>query len=69
MGKENTVEGKVVEALPNAQYLIEIDGHKNPVRCYTSGKMRIHKIKIIIGDKVDVVLDGYGHIGRITRRK
>lgn len=64
MEKEN---GKVIEALPNGQFMVEIGGRN--VRCYTSGKMRLHKIKIIIGDTVECVLDGYGNIGRITRRK
>ena len=69
MSTNEKQEGKILEALPNGQFLIEVVGHNNPVRCYTSGKMRLHKIKMYVGDKVDVVLDDIGHIGRIIRRK
>jgi len=53
--RQNTSIGMVTEALPNALV-------------YLSGKMRLNRIKVIIGDSVEVVLDPYGGRGRIVRR-
>lgn len=70
MGKEEaiTVEGKVVEALPNAMFRVELDnGHK--VLAHVSGKMRMHFIRILPGDRVTVELSPYDlSRGRITFR-
>jgi translation initiation factor IF-1 len=62
------VEGKVVEVLPNAQFLVEVEGgHK--VMAHLSGKLRIHYIKILLGDRVMVELSPYDLTkGRITYR-
>lgn len=61
-----TKPGIVIEALPNTLFRVEIDGQLT--LAYLSGKMRIHRIKILVGDKVDVLMDPYGGKGRITRR-
>ena len=63
------VEGRVLEALPNAMFRLEIDGgHK--VLAHISGKMRMHYIKILPGDKVKVELSPYDLTrGRITYRE
>jgi len=61
------VEGVVTEALPNTMFRVDIGGNKN-ILTYLSGKMRIHRIKILIGDKVKVQLDLHGERGRIIRR-
>jgi translation initiation factor IF-1 len=61
-----TKQGVVIEALPNTLFRVEIDGQL--ILAYLSGKMRIHRIKILVGDKVDVLIDPYGGKGRITRR-
>ena len=63
-----TVEGKVVEALPNAMFRIELDnGHK--VLAHVSGKMRVHFIRILPGDRVTVEISPYDlSRGRITFR-
>lgn len=70
MAKEETitVEGKVVEPLPNAMFRVELDnGHK--VLAHISGKMRMHFIKILPGDKVTMELSPYDlSRGRITYR-
>jgi translation initiation factor IF-1 len=70
MPKEDaiTVEGKVLETLPNAMFRVELDnGHK--VLAHISGKMRMHFIKILPGDKVTVELSPYDlSRGRITYR-
>lgn len=62
------VEGKVVESLPNTMFRVELaNGHK--VLAHISGKMRIHYIKILPGDKVLVELSPYDLTrGRITYR-
>lgn len=66
--KEDTiVKGVVIEALPNTLFRIDI-GDDEPIIAYLSGKMRIHRIKVLIGDKVEVLLDPYGGKGRIIRR-
>jgi translation initiation factor IF-1 len=63
------VEGRVLEPLPNAMFRVEIEGgHK--VLAHISGKMRMHYIKILPGDKVRVELSPYDLTrGRITYRE
>ena len=63
------VEGKVVEPLPNAMFRVELeDGHR--VLAYLSGKMRMHKIRILPGDEVTVQLSPYDLTrGRIVYRR
>ncbi|MCM2272734.1 MAG: translation initiation factor IF-1 [candidate division Zixibacteria bacterium] len=70
MPKEETitVEGKVIEPLPNAMFRVQLDnGHV--VLAHISGKMRMHFIKILPGDKVTLELSPYDLTrGRITYR-
>ncbi|MBD3223021.1 translation initiation factor IF-1 [bacterium] len=70
MAKEEgiSVEGIVIEALPNAMFRVELDnGHV--VLAHVSGKMRMHFIRILPGDKVTVELSPYDLTrGRITYR-
>ena len=70
MPKEEAIEvvGTVVEPLPNAMFRVELEnGHK--VLAHISGKMRMHFIKILPGDKVTVELSPYDLTrGRITYR-
>ncbi len=63
-----TVEGTVLEALPNTMFKVKLDnGHE--VLAYLSGKMRMHYIKILPGDRVTVELSVYDLTrGRITYR-
>jgi len=62
------VEGTVVEALPNAMFRVELaNGHK--VLAHVSGKIRMHFIRILPGDRVTVELSPYDlSRGRITYR-
>ncbi len=62
------LEGTVVEPLPNAMFKVELEnGHQ--ILAHISGKMRIHYIKILPGDKVKVELSPYDlERGRITYR-
>lgn len=70
MAKEDVieVEGTVIEPLPNAMFRVELpNGHK--ILAHISGKMRMHFIKILPGDKVRVELSPYDLTrGRITFR-
>lgn len=63
-----TVEGVVLETLPNAMFKVELD-NKHQVLAHISGKMRMHFIKILPGDRVTVELSPYDLTrGRITYR-
>ncbi len=65
---KETVTGIVLEAFPNTLFQVKLDGDKGELLCYLAGKMRLHRIRILIGDKVEVILDEYGGRGRIIRR-
>jgi translation initiation factor IF-1 len=65
---EIEVEGKVLEALPNAMFKVEID-EQHQILAVLSGRMRMNFIRIVPGDKVRVVLSPYDlSRGRITWR-
>ena len=68
MAKEDVIEvqGTVTETLPNAMFRVQLDnGHK--ILAHISGKMRMHFIRILPGDKVTVQLSPYDLTrGRIT---
>ena len=70
MAKEELIEteGVVMEALPNAMFKVQLDnGHK--VLAHVSGKMRMHFIRILPGDRVKLELSPYDLTrGRITYR-
>jgi translation initiation factor IF-1 len=70
MSKEEAivVEGTVLEPLPNAMFRVELpNGHK--ILAHISGKMRMHYIRILPGDKVTVEMSPYDLTrGRITYR-
>lgn len=66
--KEEGAYGTVNEALPNTLFRVELDGLKEEKLSYLSGKMRLHRIKVLVGDRVFVTLDPYGGKGRITKR-
>ena len=70
LAKEDAIEmeGTVLEPLPNAQFWVELEnGHR--VLAHISGKMRMHYIRILPGDKVTVALSPYDlNRGRITYR-
>ena len=70
MPKEDAIEvmGTVLETLPNAMFRVELEnGHK--VLAHISGKMRMHYIKILVGDKVKLEMSPYDLTkGRITLR-
>jgi translation initiation factor IF-1 len=78
-----TARGVVTEALPSTLFRVKIparnathsdvsgDGNiegDKEILAYLGGKMRMHRIKVLIGDSVEVVLDPYGGKGRIVKR-
>jgi len=68
--KEDVIEvqGVVVETLPNAMFRVELENRQR-ILAYISGKMRMHYIKILPGDRVTVELSPYNLTkGRITYR-
>ena len=67
MAEPEVVEGVVDEALPNTLFRVKRNGGE-VVLAYLSGKMRLHRIKVLVGDRVELQLDPYGGRARITRR-
>jgi len=81
---QNFAQGTVMEAFPNTLFKVRLDSEKakssnagssdavneapKEILAYLAGKMRLNKIKVMIGDRVELVLDPYGGKGRITRR-
>lgn len=69
MADVETVEGVVYEALPNTLFRVQLAGPGDKlVLAYLAGKMRLHRIKVLVGDRVQVQLDPYGGRARIVRR-
>lgn len=69
IGNKNTVaNGVVMEALPDTLFKVKIDGTEETILAYLAGKMRMNRIRVLIGDKVELQLDPYGGRARITRR-
>lgn len=67
MTEAEMVSGVVDEALPNALFRIKLETGE-VVLAYLAGKMRLHRIKVLVGDVVQLQLDPYGGKARITRR-
>ena len=70
MGKQETIEieGSIIEVLPNQTFKVELDnGHL--VNCYTGGRMRKFRIRLVTGDRVRLEMTPYDlDKGRITYR-
>lgn len=72
MAKEEgfKIDGTVVEVLPNAMFRVQVDNQPRPIIGIISGKMRMHNIKILLGDRVEIEFSPYDLTkGRITRRR
>lgn len=71
MTKQNNdmeqAQGVVTEALPNTFFKVKLSDDRE-VMCYLAGKMRLNRIKVLIGDRVQVDIDKYGGKSRISRR-
>lgn len=66
-GGKDIQTGTVEEALPNALFRVVLETG-DEVLAYLAGKMRIHRIKVLVGDTVKVELDPYGGRARIVKR-
>ncbi|MFZ2484371.1 MAG: translation initiation factor IF-1 [Minisyncoccia bacterium] len=78
-GKNPSLErtGTVVESLPNIMFRVQLDQTSNgngeqeensEILAYLAGKMRLHRIRVLVGDKVLLELEPYGGKARIIKR-
>ena len=70
---KTTTVGTVEEVLPNSLFRVRLSAGEEGsegslVLAYLAGKMRLHRIRVLVGDQVDMVLDPYGGRARIVRR-
>jgi translation initiation factor IF-1 len=66
--EKEVANGVVTETFPNTLFKVRLDGQDSEILAFLGGKMRLNRIRVVIGDKVVVELDKYGGKGRITRR-
>lgn len=59
----------VLESLPNTMFKIRYEDDGEEGIAYLAGKMKLHRIRVLVGDTVEVARDPYGGKGRIQRRK
>ena len=64
---ENAPLGTVIEALPNAFFRVQMDD-ESEILAYLAGKMRIYRIKVLVGDRVKVQCSPGDTKGRIVQR-
>ena len=67
MAEREVVQGVVEEALPDTLFRVKL-GSGETTLAYLAGKMRLHRIKVLVGDRVELHLDPYGGRARIVRR-
>ena len=66
--KDDLMYGIVEEALPNALFRVKTEASDDLVLAYLSGRMRKFRIRVLVGDKVGMVMDPYGGKARIAQR-
>jgi len=66
--KDQSISAVVTEALPNTFFRVKRDDTGEEMLTYLSGKMRLHRIRVLVGDRVVVELEPYGGKGRIVKR-
>ncbi len=64
---DETVNGTVEEVLPNSLFRVRMPTGEL-LLAYLAGKMRLHRIRVLVGDNVELVTDPYGGRARIVRR-
>lgn len=67
MADQEVVPGIVEEALPDTLFRVKLQ-NGDIVLAYLAGKMRLHRVKVLVGDRVELRLDPYGGRARIVRR-
>ncbi len=60
--------GVVIESLPNIMFRVRLDDTDKELLSYLSGKMRLHRIRVLVGDRVLLELEPYGGKARIIKR-
>jgi len=65
---DDLMYGVVEEALPNALFRVKTEESDEPLLAYLAGRMRRFRIRVLVGDKVGMVIDPYGGKARITKR-
>ncbi len=60
--------GVVIESLPNIMFRVKLDETNEEILTYLSGKMRLHRIRVLVGDKVLLELEPYGGKARVIKR-
>lgn len=60
--------GTVVESLPNIMFRVVLEEGGEPILAYLSGKMRLHRIRVLVGDRVIMEMEPYGGKARIVKR-
>ncbi|MBU1091426.1 translation initiation factor IF-1 [Patescibacteria group bacterium] len=66
--RREIVNGIVIEALPNATFRVILNDTKKEIFAHLSGKMRMYRIKVVVGDKLEMEISPCGERGRIIRR-
>ena len=61
-------EGMVTESLPNTMFKVKLEENEEEVLSYLSGKMRLHRIRVLVGDRVILEIEPYGGKARIIKR-
>lgn len=58
----------VIEALPNTLFRVSLKDSGEELMAYLAGKMRFHRIRVLVGDSVEIELEPYGGKAKIVRR-
>ena len=66
--KNPSTVATVVEALPDAIFRVQVAGKEELSLAFLSGKMRLNRIRVLVGDRVELEIDPYGGKSRIIRR-
>ncbi|MEI8067463.1 MAG: translation initiation factor IF-1 [Candidatus Shapirobacteria bacterium] len=67
MTKDPTVKGQITEVLPNSLFRVKLE-NGNDIIAHLAGKLRMHRIRVMTGDSVSLVLSPEGEKGRIVYR-
>jgi translation initiation factor IF-1 len=68
LNAKKILKGIVTEALPDTLFRVQLDNSEEIILAYLAGKMRMNRIRVLVGDKVELDQDQYGGKARITRR-
>ena len=72
--EKTVVPGTVTEALPNTMFRVRLDTpleegvEEQEIIAYLAGKMRLHRIRVLVGDRVELLIDPYGGKARVVKR-